>query len=204
MTKPKLFVIGDSISMQYGPWLKSYVSDSFRYGRKGEYEEWGDLNYESKTNGGDSSNVLTVLKDMIDCGFKTDYLLLNCGLHDIKVIPPETKRQIPIDQYKENLHAIMKLTLENDIKVIWVRTTPLDETIHNTLSPDMNRHEADVVTYNTAADDVMKEFNIPMIDLNGFTSSLDEKLYCDHVHFYDPVRKLQAAYIAGFLKGMLA
>lgn len=204
MTKPKLFVIGDSISMQYGPWLKSYISDCFRYGRKGQFEEWGDLNYVSKSNGGDSSNVLTVLEEMIDCGFKTDYLLLNCGLHDIKVIPPDTKRQIPIDQYQVNLRAIIKLALKNDMKVIWVRTTPLDETIHNTSSPDMNRYEADVVTYNTVADGIMKEFGIPMIDLNGFTSSLDEKLYCDHVHFFDPVRKLQAAYIAGFLKGMLA
>lgn len=204
MTRPKLFVIGDSISMQYGPWLKSYIVDSFRYGRKGEYEEWGDLNYESKSNGGDSSNVLEVLKDMISCGFKTDYLMLNCGLHDIKVIPPETKRQVQIDQYQDNLRAIMTLAIENGMKVIWVRTTPLDETIHNTLSPEMNRYEADVIPYNTAADDVMKEFSIPMIDLNGFTCSLDEKLYCDHVHFNEPVRKLQAAYIAGFLKGMIA
>jgi len=43
----------------------------------------------------------------------------------------------------------------------------------------------------------MKELEVPVIDLYSFTMSLDEPLYEDHVHFFEPVRKLHGAFIAG-------
>jgi len=49
----------------------------------------------------------------------------------------------------------------------------------------------------------------PSIDLYRFTLSLAEdvqaleSLYEDHVHFTQPVRRLQAAYIAGWLEATL-
>ncbi len=204
MSKPKVFVLGDSISMHYGPWLKAFISDKFSYGRKGEFEEWGDLNFGSKTNGGDSRLVFEYLQELTSQGFKTDYLLLNCGLHDLRTTPETGARQVPLAEYPDNLRKIIALCRENKFKIIWVRTTPLDEIIHNGLSQDMHRYEADLEAYNEVADAVMNECQVPMIDLYDFTVSLEEKLFCDHVHFNEPVRKLQAAYIAGYLKGMLA
>ena len=203
MAKSKLFVIGDSISMHYGPWLKSFVGDAFAYGRKGEFAEWGDLDYASKANGGDSSQALTYLKDIIAEGFTTDYLLLNCGLHDLRVNPENGKYQVPLADYSVNLKALIELCREHNFQTIWVRTTPVDELIHNSLSRETHRFEADVDAYNVAADMVMNECNVPAIDLFGFTNLLDEPLFCDHAHFHEPVRKLQAAYIAGFLKSMI-
>ena len=203
MSKPKLYVMGDSISMHYGPYLKSYVSNHFAYARKGEFEEWGDINYVSKANGGDSSQMLQTLKELFEDGFAPDFLLLNCGLHDLRVNPETRKYQVPLVEYPENLEGIIKLCRQHVLKVIWVRTTPIDEIKHNSSVSDMYRYEADIETYNTAADQVMAEQNIPMIDLFGFTSSLDEDLFCDHAHFNEPVRKLQAAVIAGFLYGQL-
>jgi lysophospholipase L1-like esterase len=202
MEKPKLFVLGDSISMQYGPWLKSYISDKFAYGRKGEFEEWGDLDYASNSNGGDSLRVLTYLKEIIAERFSTDYLLLNCGLHDLRIDSKTEKHQIPVTEYSANLKKVIELCCKHNFQVIWVRTTPVDEIIHNSLSQNMHRYEADIDDYNAAADKVMTEYQVPMIDLFGFTASLDEKLFCDHAHFNESVRKLQAAYIAGYIKGL--
>ena len=39
----------------------------------------------------------------------------------------------------------------------------------------------------------------PIVDLYSFTSNLDTPLYGDHVHFFEEVVKLQAAFITGFL-----
>ena len=43
----------------------------------------------------------------------------------------------------------------------------------------------------------MTELDVPIIDLYDFTSKLDMPLYEDHVHFFEPVRKLHGAFIAG-------
>jgi len=51
----------------------------------------------------------------------------------------------------------------------------------------------------------MRAAGIPVIDLNRFTSSISttgrlEDLLVDHVHFSEPVRKLQAAFLAGWIE----
>ena len=64
---------------------------------------------------------------------------------------------------------------------------------------------ARVVSYNQVADAIMDHTGIPKIDLYGFTQRLRpmypsmDALYSDHVHFIEPVQRLQAAYIAGWL-----
>ena len=189
----KLFVIGDSISMHYGPFLKKYLAGKMAYGRKGEFVEAGDLNRESKVNGGDSSHVLQYLQESPELEY--DVLLLNCGLHDIKTTD---KRQIEPEAYEKNLRAILEFV---EKPVIWVRTTPVEDARHQRYSPHFSRYDRDVVLYNEIADKVMAEFGVPVIDLYHFTKALmqDGEVYGehDHVHFCDEVRKLQAAYIAG-------
>lgn len=45
---------------------------------------------------------------------------------------------------------------------------------------------------------------VPAIDLFAFTRALGgNEIFCDHVHFTETVRQLQAAYIAGYLRGRL-
>ncbi len=54
-----LFVIGDSISMHYGPYLESFLKNRFVYDRKrAKAGEKTDLDYPSGENGGDSRMVL--------------------------------------------------------------------------------------------------------------------------------------------------
>lgn len=201
----KIFIIGDSISIQYGPLLKQYLQGFVEYSRKeGEEEALKNLDIPQGANGGDSSMVLTYLQakknnDSIDA----DYLLLNCGLHDIKTNPETGVKQIPIDQYKANLLEIVRLMSTAKPKLIWIRTTPCDENVHNKKSTEFYRFSADCEAYNQVADAVMNGSGIPIIDLNTFTVNIGSDIYCDHVHFHEHIREKQAAFIAGWISGNL-
>jgi hypothetical protein len=86
------------------------------------------------------------------------------------------------------------------VPLVWVRTTPCDEAVHNT-RPGMTFHRfaADCAAYNAVADEVMAAAGVPTIDLHSFTASLGGEVYCDHVHFHEAVREKQGAYIAGWV-----
>ncbi|HEY3415707.1 MAG TPA: SGNH/GDSL hydrolase family protein [Armatimonadota bacterium] len=201
MRQPSLFVIGDSISLQYGPYLQTMLTGRFRYTRKtGDEDALQNLDHPAGANGGDSGMVLAYLharKD--DPQFRPEILLLNCGLHDIKTDRQTGEKQVTLPQYRENLQRIVEIVREIGARLIWVRTTPVDDVQHNFLCSEFLRYDRDVVAYNHAADDIMTAAGIPVIDLYGFTRNLGGEPYEDHVHFIDTIRQCQAAYLAGHL-----
>ncbi len=203
--KAKFFVLGDSISIDYGSFLKSFISERLDYGRKGE-EFYGkcDLN-DLSINGRDSDCVLEYLKEAFSKGFKTDIMLLNCGLHDVKTEPASGIRAVPEDRYAANLKEIAKILKSHSVKVFWVRISPVDDTIHNTRNSSFHRFNKYVTEYNNIADKIMREAGIPLIDLNSFTLKLGtpESIFRDHVHFIENVSRLQAAFIAGHILAAL-
>jgi len=83
---PKIFLIGDSISIHYSPYLEMYLKGKAVFDRKKDNGlAENNLDIPQGANGGDSQMVLSYLKiKMNEPDFKPDYLLLNCGLHDIK------------------------------------------------------------------------------------------------------------------------
>ncbi len=197
----KIYVLGDSISIQYGPYLQADLKGFMDYARKeGEEEALLNLDAPMGANGGDSARVLAFLRAKAQAGgIDADWLLVNCGLHDIKVDPTRGERQVPLPRYVENLRAIVQTARSMRPALIWIRTTPCDEAVHN--KPDMSFHRfsADVADYNRAADGVMREAGVPIIDLHTLTLNLGPDLYCDHVHFRPPIREQQAAFIAGWM-----
>jgi hypothetical protein len=202
MSLPKLYVIGDSISIHYGSYLQAYLKGTMDYSRKDAREEaLIKLDNPQGDSGGDSSMVLSFLKEKIrHGGIDADVLLLNCGLHDIKIDPVSGKVQVSLNQYENNLREIVKTVKDSSANLIWVRTTLFDDSIHNSSGVGFYRYASDCVEYNGVADRVMKENEVPIIDLCTFTLNLENDLYCDHVHFTETVRKKQAAYIAKALK----
>ncbi len=198
---PTLFVIGDSISMQYGPFLQNQLRGFFDYDRKKD-DGRGASNLDTPmgANGGDSRMVLEYLElKQNDPTFQPDMLLLNCGLHDIKRNSQTSAIQIDEVQYRQNLEAIYKIARKRNLQLIWVRTTPVVDERHNTRSKVFHRFSKDVDTYNAIADDVFSKKNVPVIDLYQFTLNLGDESYVDHVHYNESVRSLQAAFIAGSL-----
>jgi lysophospholipase L1-like esterase len=206
MTLPRLYVLGDSISIEYGPHLQVMLAGVFDYSRKsGDEEARLNLDNPQGANGGDSSMCLAYLRGRFAAGdLKADVLLLNCGLHDVKHTPdnPTGPCQVHIDDYQRNLTTMVALASENRTPLVWVRTTPVDETAHNKPGSGIIRYQGDVDRYNAVADAVMAEHGVPTIDLAGFTLSLGaaHQMLRDGRHFHEPIQKLQAAFIAGWLR----
>jgi lysophospholipase L1-like esterase len=201
----RLYVLGDSISIQYGPYLERYVSGRLGYARKSAAEEAAlDLPNPQGDNGGDSSMVLAFLNAKEQTGgIPADLLLLNCGLHDIKTDPQTGSKQVAVDAYRANLRQMVEIIGRLGLQLLWVSTTPCDETIHNARQQSFHRFAADVARYNAVADEIMRAAGVPIVDLFTFTLALGPDLYCDHVHFHESIRALQAAYLAGWMEGVM-
>ncbi|RCR70601.1 SGNH/GDSL hydrolase family protein [Larkinella punicea] len=199
---PKLYVIGDSISMRYGPFLEKYVQGVWQYDRKSDDGQAAkNLDVPVGANGGDSRMVLEYLKlKTPDKTFQPDVLLLNCGLHDIKRLPETNVIQVDSASYRKNLEAIYQLLKKRNIRLVWMRTTSVEDERHNTRSKAFKRYARDLDDYNRIADEVMQKHAVPVIDLYTFTRSLGSEHFVDHVHYDDSAMQLQAAYIAGYLQ----
>ncbi len=201
---PRLYVIGDSISMQYGPYLEQYTQGTWRYDRKRDAGQVGqNLDVPTGANGGDSRMVLEFLKiKLADETFRPDVLLLNCGLHDIKRDAKTGTAQVDSARYRANLESILDLLEKRNISPLWVRSTSVEDERHNSRSKQFKRYARDLDAYNAIADEVMARHEVPVIDLYGFTKNLGTDHFVDHVHYDESARAAQAAYIAGRLGGL--
>lgn len=205
----RIYVIGDSISIQYGPYLQRYLRGKMAYARKTAEDAAAlDPDPPQGANGGDSEMVRAFVEAKAAAGgLDVDWVLLNCGLWDLRTTPSDLpdprqgQKQVPLDQYRTNLLAILDAVKRTGAQPIWVRTTPCDEAVHNTRESGFWRFAADCVAYNEAADAVMQANAVPTIDLYTFTLNLGDgsDLFLDHVHFHEHVREKQAAFIAGWL-----
>lgn len=207
-TSLRLFVIGDSISIQYGPHLEKLVAGTFHYERKrdtsGDPEATRDLNVPTGANGGDSDMVVAYLRHRrAHDPIAADVLVLNCGLHDIKTEPATGMIQVPLAHYQANLRAIIDEAHAMNLRLVWMRTTPVIDEIHNTRSTAFHRYARDVAAYNTAADAIMGEAGVAIIDLHAFSTPHLPAGFSDHVHFIEPLREQQAAFIATELRRIL-
>ena len=178
--------------------MKKMVQGVLEYARKEATDSVLSTASAADANGGDSSAVLAYLQAYLQTQ-APDVLLLNCGLHDLRTDPGSGAKQVVPDKYRENLEQIVQLVQDRCVRTVWVRTTPVDDARHNARSSSFHRFNRDVVVYNEIADGVFGGAGTPIIDLYAFVESLGEELFCDHVHFVDRVRALQAAFIAGHL-----
>ena len=203
MEKRKLFVIGDSISLHYGPYLKAITKGKFEYARKtGLDQALTNLDKAIGANAGDSFMVLEYLREEFKKNTKYDILLINCGLHDVRVDRLSKDIQVSLEEYKLNLSKIMSLAKKMANEIIWIGLTPVIDEVHNSRNTGFLRFSEDVVIYDNNAKEIMKKYNIPFIDIYSLTKNLGMDIYCDHVHFKEDVRKLQAAFIAGYLNSI--
>ena len=203
----RLFVIGDSITVRYTPALRlSLPADWIVDGKKdlpGAPPATTNLDVPTGANGGDSSMVLAYLQARAAHDpIHADVLLLNCGLHDVKCNLKTGAKQVDLTTYRKNLRAILRVATDMHLSIVWVRTTPVVDSIHNSRQPAFARHAADVDEYNAAADEIMHESGVPEIDLHQFTTQFIPSAYVDHVHYDDATAAKQAAFVAGALQAI--
>lgn len=200
-SKPKkLFLLGDSISMQYSPYLEKMLAGKFSIIRKQDNGEGiQNLDVPKGSNIGDSRMALKYIKfKLSDEKFTPDLITLNCGLHDIKRNPTTQAIAVDTAEYRQNLKEIAAIIAKRKIEMIWIRTTAVVDSIH-LKNKGFNRYAKDLQKYNSISDEVFKNANVKSIDLYTFTKSLGGNRYVDHVHYNDETKMLQAAYISGFL-----
>lgn len=209
---PRVFVIGSSTTVLFDPYLRAMLAGTFDYARKGDEagamaQALADLDHPRGASAGDSAMVVAYLRALERAGdFHADIVLMHVGLHDIKRDPATNRNRVSLADYRANCETIARWFVDRNIRLIWLRGGPLDETIHNARSGAFKRYEADHAAYTAAAEAVMAAHGVEVLDLAGFTRSLapPEELFKDHIHLHDPYVRQQAAFVAGFLVGALA
>ena len=204
----KVLLIGDSISLDYGTCLPAFLNkEIIVYDKPGKEEAYKDLDTPLGGNGGDSSMVLQYLRELqeqkkLNC----DLFVFNCGLHDIKHSRETNQIQIPIDEYVKNLHSILDIMQAHRVPTVFINSTPSATERYSKIR-SFYRLTEDIPVYNAAAEKVMAERGIPVIDLYAFTCALDltgDDLFRDHTHFQPEVIKLHAAFVAGYINAFVA
>lgn len=192
MGMKKIFVYGDSISMLYGFYLEKILE------RKGcGYARKGGSNSRKLAdpvwNGLSSNEMLDWIEKQ---PIREEILLFNCGLHDIVHIGAQSPCQISVDVYRSNLSRICKRAAESFPQRIFVNTTPVDDGRYD-VPEEWVRFNRDVVLYNRIAKEVMDMYQVPVIDMYGYTESLrvNMDIYQDQVHMVNAASKLQAELI---------
>lgn len=185
---PRVLVIGDSISIGTTPRVKTLLEGKAVVER-------------IAVNGGDSANVLASVAEWCRTT-PADVVVLNCGLHDLKLPRESGKHQQPLEAYERNLRAILEWARKaSRARWIWATTTPVDDTRHDTRGVDFRRLQADVLRYNEVALGIVREAGLEVVDLHEATREHASALLGpDGVHFtqegYDVLAKALAKGIA--------
>jgi hypothetical protein len=117
---PKVFLIGDSISIGYTPKVVDQLQDKAFVSR-------------AKANCGDTNRGLSALDGWLG-KTKWDIIHFNWGLHDLCYRNPDVKtvgnrdkvngaQSVPLDQYRKNLEALVLRLKKTGAKLIWASTT---------------------------------------------------------------------------------
>src|SRR5690242_19927704 len=109
---PRVLLIGDSISIGYTIPVRELLK--------------GKANvHRILTNGADTKNGLEHLAEWLGTG-KWDVIHFNWGLHDLKV-DPDGSRQVPLEQYQQNLRELVSRLNRTGARLIFATTTPVPE-----------------------------------------------------------------------------
>jgi acyl-CoA thioesterase-1 len=121
----------------------------------------------------------------------------NWGLHDLRreIVDGEvTDTQVPIDEYVENLHALLDVLEATGATLIFATTTP----VQAVAAPQ--RKPQDVRDYNSAAQAVMAERGVVVNDLHATAVAEKAVQDIDGVHFLGPGSHVLAKAVAASIR----
>lgn len=193
--KPRVLIIGDSISIGYMRTLKAL---------KGK--EW-DIHH-NPGNGRYSLYGLQNVEEWIGDD-RWDVIHFNWGLWDLCYRHPESLIQgkrdkrngvltTPLENYRDNLRAIAKILRRSRANLVWASTTPVPE-------GEAGRFKGSELIYNLEAEKVMEEFGIPVNDLHRAISPQFESLAIKpgDVHFSQKGNEILAEIVASAIEAHL-
>ncbi|MEM6378562.1 MAG: SGNH/GDSL hydrolase family protein [Bacteroidota bacterium] len=194
--KPKILIIGDSISIGYTPFVKQQLMDKAAV-------------FHNPGNAQHSGTGVKKIEEWIGSEV-WDIIQFNWGLWDLCYRHPDSKVQgnrdkvngtltYSIEDYAQNLDTIVTtLKAKTKAKLIFITTTYVPEN-------EAGRFQEDAFKYNEAAKAVMEKHDITINDI--FTQSKDIHLKegkgRDDVHFTEAGYEALGVVIANFLKPLL-
>lgn len=192
---PRVLLIGDSISIGYTVPTRELL--------KGKANVHRPL-----TNCGPTTRGVEQLAKWL--GDKPwDVIHFNWGLHDLKYMgpqgqnladpkAPESRQQVPAEQYRENLELLVTQLKKTGAQLIWCATTPVP-------AGAKGRVVGDSAKYNKIAAEVMQKHGIQVNDLYGFAQpQLDKIQRKADVHFTPEGSRALAEQVAKVITAALA
>lgn len=175
--KPKILIIGDSISIGYFPFVKEAL------------KEKADLVH----NKGNAQHTGTGLEN-IDAWLGDthwDIIQFNWSLWNLAYRNPESKAQgnrdkvngkitFTPEQYRKNLETLVARLKKTGAKLIFVTTTCVPDA-------EVGRFTGDALKYNAIATEIMKKNGIAINDLYALSVPVHQEfgLGADNVHYSD-------------------
>ena len=168
--QPKVLLIGDSISLGYGPHVERELRGRFRVAHH-------------EGNCGDSANLLAHLSEWLAVDADAAAVHFNVGLHDLKRPRDGSGLQVPPESYERNMERIVSGLKATGKCLIWATITPVIYERH--LIKQFDRRQEDVQAYNAAALRVIEAAGIPVDDLHAFVvgAGVEKLIGEDGVHF---------------------
>lgn len=181
--KPRVLILGDSISIGYTPVVQKTLADEMTVLRPMA------KNGKPENCSGTTSGVANIDRWLQIDGGKWDVIHFNWGLHDLKHMKADGKNasdlatdppQASVPVYEKQLREIVAKLKATGAKLIFATTTPVPDA-----PMKVYRKSSDVLLYNEAALRVMKENDIAVDDLYTFMlPKVDElQIHPANVHF---------------------
>jgi lysophospholipase L1-like esterase len=191
--KPKILIIGDSISIGYTPFVKKYFTDKA-------------IVMHNPGNADHTGKGLQKIREYLG-NEDWDIIQFNWGLHDLCYRHPESKSAgnrdkvhgritFSVDEYKANLDSLVRIMKEiSDARLIFVTTTYVPEC-------EPGRFAKDPIIYNKAAKEVMKKHSVLINDIYKKSISIHKKygIGNDDVHYTDKGNENLSKLIIDFLE----
>tara|TARA_B110000037_G_scaffold159456_1_gene179927 strand:- start:2094 stop:2762 length:669 start_codon:yes stop_codon:yes gene_type:complete len=176
--KPKILIIGDSISIGYTPFVKNHFSDSAIV----------------KHNPGNAQHTATGLKKIQEWIGDEDWDIIqfNWGLWDLCYRDPNSKVQgsrdkingkitFSLEDYERNIERIVKSIQEvSNAQLIFVTTSYVPE-------HEAGRFLKDAQKYNKVAKRIMKKYNVTVNDIYKKSKAIHKEFGkgTDDVHYIE-------------------
>lgn len=164
--KPRVLILGDSISIGYTPVVQKLLESEMTVlrpmAKNGKAENCSDT----------QAGVTHIDRWLQIDGGKWDIIHFNWGLHDLKHMKADGKTASDqatdpvnntVEVYEKNLREIVAKLKATGAKLIFATTTPCPDA-----PMKVYRRNADVIRYNEAALRIMKDTGVAIDDLYAF------------------------------------